>query len=676
MAPKKECPHDTTCQSPDTCRAKRYRDKRKRDEAQEDVMKEMQKAARTASKQALRRKDREFEEAFLAREGDEFRYLLPSEHEETLMSLQDELNDSQTKFEEGLQEIRALTEKLRRRDQRIAELQAELRDARCPGKVGNTWSPKVVLLAMTLRSAGVGLGTTGRLLSFIFKLLFGTDVPLVPSSTLGTWDKLAGPLSVHLILKELTRRRPASLAWMQDTSSGARHGAGWSVSAVGLSMKHPCTDGRVLCSIMDTEVGNRGLAEVKADQIRGCESRLVSSGLPRPTAIVGDHSNDQASVAGQLSVTFCGCMSHKLAKACEYAMSAVCASYDDVKKKPGADILRGNMSALLTALDAARTKATTQSGLLCKAYLFADESSSVGLLAGIREVGHKYGFHLHLADRLLHSRSQLKKAKNAEDLTITGSTALYNLLECRATATYLSVMAIGSWFFHHCIALFRQDGDVNYSKAKECCEVITVLISEMKCCKDIAAVQKCFPSRDFTTLIDVCDKRSFTKTWRKFVDVLESKWIYMLSLHADPKTSTAALNATPATNDFVEGFFGFVATLGAKLGPTVHPLRLTSLATFAYNRRTLLELCPELQLDAGVLTELRSGLKWESQKEICFRVHKNVTCARREGELMKRSAEETTEVFKKVFGVKTEVPARKVLRVRQIVDKQYTRPEA
>lgn len=673
MVPKIECPHDQKCPSPNACKTRRYREKRQRDDDSEFERSESRRKAKRETMSRRRAFDKELTQLVI---DDSVCLLPPSEQEDTILSLRSDLDDSLQTTSEKRAEIRALNEKIRRRDERIAELESqllELREKRKP-KSGefNAWSPQVVLLAMCLRSAGLGLETTGRVIAFVYHLLLGIVMPTIPQRTIQDWDKIAGPISVQFILESLKTRRPEALAWMQDTSSGARHNAGWSASAVGLSMKHPQKDDRVLCAIVDTRVGDRSLTAVKANQIRSCQERLTGLDLPVPAAMVSDHSNDQAAVAAELAIAYCGCMSHKIAKACESATDAVCDSFDVLKSRT--EVMKSHIRALLVALDAARTKATTQSGLLCKAYLFNDDESGINKLAGKREVGHKYAFHLHCAELILQSRQILRNAVARGDLTIPGSDALQSLLYCEETSAYLTTMTIGSWFFHHAIAAFRADGDINYGKAIDVSAQITQLLTRMKASKDINSLKKCFSERNFGILVPG-KKGLFGKTWRIFVTALKEKWEYMLSLHASTLPSTAELSATPATNDFVEGFFGYMATLGAKLGPSTHPLRLASLATFAYNQHAMMVLCDNPTPSQDLLTKVRKELEWQSHKEISLRVHKTIVCTRRENEMkINHSADATKTRFREVFGRATPMPGQKIERIRLIVEREYQPP--
>ncbi len=119
-------------------------------------------------------------------------------------------------------ENHALKEKLRRRDARVQQLEdmmpSHLKAKEHEGH-RQPWTPSVKLLAMTLRSAGVGATTTGNIIRFVFRL-FGVEIESVPRSTIQEWDKMAGRVMNNLILRALKDIGPAALSWMQDVSSG------------------------------------------------------------------------------------------------------------------------------------------------------------------------------------------------------------------------------------------------------------------------------------------------------------------------------------------------------------------------------------------------------------------------------------------------------------------------
>ena len=173
-------------------------------------------------------------------------------------------------------------------------------------------------------------------------------------------------------------------------------------------------------------------------------------------------------------------------------------------------------------------------------------------------------------------------------------------------------------------------------------------------CTTLNAVEECLSNvSDYDFSVLKVDNRIFSAILRTFIGEFKAKWEDMLKLHASAAPSTAALEATPATNDFVEGYFGYMATLGAKLGPNIHPMRLCSLATFAYNREVLLLSIASLDRKtlSSTLSQVRNNPEWVSHKEVCRRVHKTLTCTKNEGVMMDElTAGDTVTLFRQVFG--------------------------
>ncbi len=128
---------------------------------------------------------------------------------------------------------------------------------------------------MALRSSGIGAETTGELISFIHYLLLGIKMDAVPRATIQRWDKIAGTVMVNMILDAVVEHCPQALSWMQDSSSGARYSSGWHATVVGLSLKHPAIENRVISFILDTKIGYRNLSEVKCDQLKSCDTKYL-----------------------------------------------------------------------------------------------------------------------------------------------------------------------------------------------------------------------------------------------------------------------------------------------------------------------------------------------------------------------------------------------------------------
>lgn len=155
------------------------------------------------------------------------------------------------------------------------------------------------------------------------------------------------------------------------------------------------------------------------------------------------------------------------------------------------------------------------------------------------------------------------------------------------------MLALGSAFFLRVTGIFRKDGDLNYACSKTGQQQVSSMLEEMAASSDVSKLPAYltggFPDAQ---LILQGEKTLFKTTWKLFVKALQTKWGDMIDLHSSllVNATKEALQATPCTNDFLEGYFGYVATLGSRLGPGVHPQRLVSLATFGYNRRTLLLL--------------------------------------------------------------------------------------
>ncbi len=178
----------------------------------------------------------------------EVRMRLDMEDEDPLAKLaevQEAHATTRQQLEQARKDLNAEKERVRRRDATIDELETKLAEKKTSkeksGQSGGrpAWSPIVVLLAMCLRSAGVGARTTGRLVSFVFLLLLGEDVDPVPRSTIQTWDKSAGQLSMLLLLQTLRDLRPLATTWSQDASSGSRHSWGCTALLWGLGGPTP-----------------------------------------------------------------------------------------------------------------------------------------------------------------------------------------------------------------------------------------------------------------------------------------------------------------------------------------------------------------------------------------------------------------------------------------------------
>lgn len=675
MAPKVECPHTPSCHAGGTCRAKRSRESKKKAEEEE----EEKKARRRKSNTDRMRESRELNSEFVSMtldfdEPDPFDLIkvLKDENEK----LKQELACVQGKLAAARRENASLKERIRRRDQKLEE--AEKVNV---GKVGGEWPVVVKVLAMSLRSVGVGAATTGRLLGFIFFVLLGQNIGEIPRQTIRDWDEVAGDLMVLMVLNAVARRGVQHLSWMQDTASGARHSYGWSATVLALCMKHPSKPGKVLPVIVDAKIGMRGLAKLKAEQINIAQQKLLTPrSLPAPLTLVGDHANDQAAVAPMIigaSTFYCPCHSHKLAKACEAGTDYLFREYD--KCKDGKEVMKSNMSALLTALDASRTRSTTSSGLLCRAYIFGESDPFEGL-CGLREAGHRFGFHMEVGFKVLGSRSVLSRAVSNGDLTIPGSRALFNLVECSETFVFLTILSLGFLLLKKAFDLLKGNGEVSYRIGMESATKITRLMEDFLNVKSIDGLPewaRCDTferSREF--IIREKKRALFKRLFEGFSKGLYGKWLFMLSLHQLPEKdgpSTAALDATPSTNDAVEGFIGYIATLGAKLGSACHPQRLTSLAMFAYNRNVLLQLCDTIVFTDSDYKAARKCCTWEDYKSLCLRVHKTMSIVseerRREVEM---NAEASRTVYKTTFGEGRTVPGTHTERIRAIVEHEYT----
>ena len=102
-------------------------------------------------------------------EEEEVEEVQQEEEEEQEEVVETEVVSLRLQLREAQAEVKSLKGKVRR-DKKIAELKKLVPES--PNrKARQAWSPEVVLLAMTLRSAGMGVRTTGRVVSFIFLLL-------------------------------------------------------------------------------------------------------------------------------------------------------------------------------------------------------------------------------------------------------------------------------------------------------------------------------------------------------------------------------------------------------------------------------------------------------------------------------------------------------------------------
>ena len=512
-----------------------------------------------------------------------------------------------------------------RAETRVAELQAQVdklqtelaaqKDARvwCTGEgEGRRWALKARLFCILLRSYGIGLASVRELLRATHEIMNdGMTIEPPSVTTLGEWDWVSGPLSFVLCCARL----PVALdgeAWgttcSQDSASGSRGSKAYQPSCLALNAPHPDVANGVIQIVGHVEIGKDGRNATKGRQIREFRDACTNLGLPTAEWVccvdhaalgvgeeVDDSDSDDSDDNGMPTV---GCSSHKCSNTVTATERALSWSVHGEEACP----LEAALVSFSTCCDPAATAATTKTGVRERALSFIQGGGSLrGKEFLQREVGTRYGWRSTIASKFLTRREAFRDRRDSGALRIPGSQALQRLLDDDTFALHLA----GS-------ACIRQWNMAFWSETK------------LGGTKHVAAVRAAFPalrsklqalefpapritdhvafpiwfSQDAHELSvadaiinrNAASRRAFRRHMRAAVAKGLETWDRFVSHDELPPVSLPYLRATPADNDFVEGYHGTFSCLFDRVGLLACPSRVAMLAMFRHNSGALAEL--------------------------------------------------------------------------------------
>ena len=338
----------------------------------------------------------------------------------------------------------------------------------------------------------------------------------------------------------------------------------------------------------------------------------------------------------------------------------------------GSDRLKTWIGSFATACDAGATAWTTKSGSAVRAYAIAEEGRWPAGMTLQREVGSRFAYISTNAARILHHTGRYKDLVAKGHLTIEND-ALEHLLEDRETRLVLAVLTLVNAFFLKALQYLKKDGVKNSKYAEEAgYPAITELISVLK--------KGVFPEWVSEELVGITQAKTiattkgnvvkFKKLLKETAGVMEETWTRYLSSWPQPSNATEAQrNATACTNDYVEGFNGYLAWVSGRLMNQTNPCTVLGLAMWGYNSESLAHI--PLKMKDMVAAQKEPV---ESIREVYKRIHAVDTKVAEENRLAKKfKSHELREQYEKL-GLPATQPLLKKDVAKAIATETHTPP--
>ena len=338
----------------------------------------------------------------------------------------------------------------------------------------------------------------------------------------------------------------------------------------------------------------------------------------------------------------------------------------------GSDRLKTWIGSFATACDAGATAWTTKSGSAVRAYAIAEEGRWPAGMTLQREVGSRFAYISTNAARILHHTGRYKDLVAKGHLTIEND-ALEHLLEDRETRLVLAVLTLVNAFFLKALQYLKKDGVKNSKYAEEVgYPAITELISVLK--------KGVLPEWVSEELVGVTQAKTiattkgnvvkFKKLLKETAGVMEETWTRYLSSWPQPSNATEAQrNATACTNDYVEGFNGYLAWVSGRLMNQTNPCTVLGLAMWGYNSKSLAHIPLKMK---DIVAAQKEPV--ESIREVYKRIHAVDTKVAEENRLAKKfKSHELREQYEKL-GLPATQPLLKKDVAKAIATETYTPP--
>ena len=338
----------------------------------------------------------------------------------------------------------------------------------------------------------------------------------------------------------------------------------------------------------------------------------------------------------------------------------------------GSDRLKTWIGSFATACDAGATAWTKKSGSAVRAYAIAEEGRWPAGMTLQREVGSRFAYISTHAARILHHTGRYKDLVAKGHLTIEND-ALEHLLEDRETRLVLAVLTLVNAFFLKALQYLKKDGVKNSKYAEEVgYPAITELISVLK--------KGVFPEWVSEELVGVTQAKTiattkgnvvkFKKLLKETAGVMEETWTRYLSSWPQPSNATEAQrNATACTNDYVEGFNGYLAWGSGRLMNQTNPCTVLGLAMWGYNSKSLAHIPLKMK---DIVAAQKEPV--ESIREVYKRIHAVDTKVAEENRLAKKfKSHELREQYEKL-GLPATQPLLKKDVAKAIATETYTPP--
>ena len=525
----------------------------------------------------------------------------------------------------------------------------------------------------------MGAEKAGWLVADMYNTFTSLTMQPISKRTVQRMTKLASPLSRILMLRYLKDRGISTVSFGQDTGGGARYAHGFKCCAVAVSFAHLEKDDRVSSFMLDSEVGVRGLSELKAAQIRKCHKILTDAGIDAPTTspVTGDHAPDQWAVAKLCGREPEGCSSHKIANSVVSGEAFVQATLDEWKGKKGKSILEQWIKSLASSCDAAKTSATTSSGALVRSAFYIENGAWPKDVTLVREIGKRYGFLSANAARLLGGTEPLQRAVDSGDLKCPGSECLQSLLEDSDTRICLAALCFVNAWLLKAFQWIKKDGVVNSIYAeKTAYPAIRSLLENLE--EDIGSVPDWIDPDDMLGMNEAVQvgnargcKVKFKKLMKGTVESLLDEWDHFVDDFPSPsKACTADRKATASSNDFVEGYHGTLSWLGGKFGQQMDPVTLSGLGIFAHNK-AILQGLPIRQGDVDKASEIL-GDESEPATVVHARVHSATKIPQIENQLFNNKTADELRTMYRGYNLPSPPPSTAKDVARAIAHHRYS----
>ena len=523
--------------------------------------------------------------------------------------------------------VAAQHQKILRQDDRVELLQQEIETLKqeivrltnltIPTKThgaspqGDRWHLPIKMLCIQLRSHGIGLDSTRSILASQLELWTGEKMEPPAVSTIGEWDWVSGPLS-FVPFCEAMKVRNAGKKWgttcSQDSASGSRGAKGYTPSAFALNVADWKTPNTVRQVIGHVTVGENGRDATKAAQLD--EFRTACKDMHIPVAHwvnCVDHAATGIGASAKDAVPSTGCSSHKMSNTVGGMQQAASFFLHKAKgmksmKEMKEDPLEKALRTFATASDASATASTTNTGLInrSRAAVEGGGRAKKGFKV-TREVGTRYGWAATNAYNLFSRFEEAEAQVRRGEMLIPGSEALDLLLKDPTMLLQMSAcVLIHSWMSAVFVAT-KKGGVKNVKTARSGYGGLREKIVSLQCVATSDTDPLTFPSWVETTktrpavakALKVAGRtqairRRFRKMMAAVVEEGCATWDRFVAKDADlSHIPEEYLLATPASNDFVEGYHGTFSMLFDRLGLHTTPPRIAMLAMYRHNIGTL-----------------------------------------------------------------------------------------